>query len=94
MLMIIGGVVVGVWILLEKGPSRHHILKIRKIPENTRKLYFTKRLRKLEGGVERSQRPASHIGGAAWPLAAPALCEGTLAHSRSRPFTYFISLKI
>jgi hypothetical protein len=32
--MIIGGFAVGVKILLEKGPSRHHIFKIRKIPEN------------------------------------------------------------
>jgi hypothetical protein len=31
--MIIGGVTAGVRILLEKGPSRDHILKIRKIPE-------------------------------------------------------------
>jgi hypothetical protein len=62
----------------------------RKIQKKSRKLYFPRRLRKPEGGVERSQRAASHIGGAAWPLAAPALCEGTLAHSRSRPFAYFI----
>jgi hypothetical protein len=37
-LLIIGGVAAGVRILLEKGPSRDHILKIRKnsrkIPEN------------------------------------------------------------
>jgi hypothetical protein len=32
--MIFGGVAAGVRILLEKGPSRDHILKIRKIPEN------------------------------------------------------------
>jgi hypothetical protein len=32
-LMIIGGVAAGVRILLEKGPSRDHILKIRKIPK-------------------------------------------------------------
>jgi hypothetical protein len=32
--MIIGGFTTGVRILLEKGPSRHHILKIRKIPKN------------------------------------------------------------
>jgi hypothetical protein len=31
--MIIGGVAAGVRILLEKGPSIDHILKIRKIPE-------------------------------------------------------------
>jgi hypothetical protein len=32
--MIIGGFATGVKILLEKGPSRHHISKIGKIPEN------------------------------------------------------------
>jgi hypothetical protein len=32
--MIIRGFAAGVRILLEKRPSRHHILKIRKIPEN------------------------------------------------------------
>jgi hypothetical protein len=89
-LMIVGGFSAGVRILLEKDRQDTIFWKIRKIPENTRKLYFTRRLRKPEGGVERSQRAASHIGGAAWPLAAPALCEGTLAHSRSRPFAYFI----
>jgi hypothetical protein len=31
--MIIGGFVAGVRILVEKGPSWDHILKIRKIPE-------------------------------------------------------------
>jgi hypothetical protein len=54
-LMIFGVVAAGVRILLEKGPSRDHILKNRKIPENTRKLYFPRRLRKSEGGAERSQ---------------------------------------
>jgi hypothetical protein len=64
-LMIIGGFAAGVRILLEKGPSRDHILTIRKIPENTRKLYFPRRLRKPEGGVERSQEGPSRQGGAA-----------------------------
>jgi hypothetical protein len=31
--MIIEGFAAGVRVLLEKGPSTHHILKIRKIPE-------------------------------------------------------------
>jgi hypothetical protein len=64
-LMVIGGFAAGVRILLEKGPSRDHILKIRKIPKKTRKLYFPKRLRKPEGGVERSQEGPSRQGGAA-----------------------------
>jgi hypothetical protein len=31
--MIIGGIAVGVRILLEKRPSRHHVLENQKIPE-------------------------------------------------------------
>jgi hypothetical protein len=54
--MIIGGFAARVRILLEKGPSRHHILEDQEILENTRKLYFTRRLKKLEGGGERSHR--------------------------------------
>jgi hypothetical protein len=40
-------------------------LKIRKFQKNTRKLYFTRRLKKLEGGVERSHGAGTHTGGAA-----------------------------
>jgi hypothetical protein len=58
--------------------------------ENSRKLYFAKRLRKPEGGGESSQGVGSHVGGAAWPLAAAAYCVATLAHFRSRPCVYFI----
>jgi hypothetical protein len=39
-LMIIGGFAAGVGILLEKGPSRDHILKIRKIPEKYQEIIF------------------------------------------------------
>jgi hypothetical protein len=39
-LLIIGEFAAGVRILLEKGPSRHHILKIRKIPEKNHKIIF------------------------------------------------------
>jgi hypothetical protein len=39
-LMIIGGFAVGVRILLEKGPSRYHISKIRKISEKYQKIIF------------------------------------------------------
>jgi hypothetical protein len=38
--MIIGGFAAGVRILLEKGPSRDHILKIRKILEKYQKIIF------------------------------------------------------
>jgi hypothetical protein len=43
MLMIIGGVVAGVRILLEKGPSRDHILKIRKILEKYQEIMFSQK---------------------------------------------------
>jgi hypothetical protein len=39
-LMIIGGFAVGVRILLEKGPSRHHILEDREIPEKYQEIIF------------------------------------------------------
>jgi hypothetical protein len=53
-LMIIGGFVAGVRILLEKGPSRHHISEDQEIPEKYQKIIFyqkTKeaRRRKQEG---------------------------------------------
>jgi hypothetical protein len=38
--MIIGEIAAGVRILLEKGPSRHHILKIRKIPKKIPENYI------------------------------------------------------
>jgi hypothetical protein len=39
--MIIGRFAAGVRILLEKGPSKDHILKIRKIPEKYQKIIFS-----------------------------------------------------
>jgi hypothetical protein len=38
--------------------------KIRKFQKNTRKLFFTRRLKKPEGGGERRHRAGSHTGGA------------------------------
>jgi hypothetical protein len=64
--------------------------KIKKFQKNTKKLYFARRLKKPEGGAERSHKAGSHTGGAGPPLAAPACCEATLAHYCHHPFTYFI----
>jgi hypothetical protein len=61
--MIIGGFTARVRILLEKGLSRFR--KIRKFQKNIRKLYFTRKLKKPEGGVERSHGAGSHTRGAA-----------------------------
>jgi hypothetical protein len=38
--MIIGGFAVGVRILLERGPSRHHISEDQEIPEKYQKIIF------------------------------------------------------
>jgi hypothetical protein len=38
--MIIGGFATGVRILLEKGPSRHHVLEDQEIPEKYQKIIF------------------------------------------------------
>jgi hypothetical protein len=64
--------------------------KIWKFQKNTRKLYFARRLKKPEGGGERSHMVGSPTGGAGPPLAAPPCGEATLAHYCHRPFAYFI----
>jgi hypothetical protein len=89
-LMIIGGFAARVRILLEKGLSRHHISEDQEIPEKYQKIIFTKRLKKSEGGVEKSHGAGTHTGGMARPLAAPAYCVATQAHFCHRPFAYFI----
>jgi hypothetical protein len=38
--MIFGGLAAGVRILQEKGPSRHHVLEDREIPEKYQKIIF------------------------------------------------------
>jgi hypothetical protein len=102
--MIFEGLAAGVRILLEKGPSRHHVSADQEIPEkyqkNNRKLYFAKRLKKPKGGNERSNKVGSPTGGAGPPLAAPtygeatlaapACGEATLAHYCHRPLAYII----
>jgi hypothetical protein len=60
-LMIIGGVAAGVRILLEKGPSRDHILKIRKILEKYPEIIFSQKTR------EARWRSREEPGGAHMP---------------------------
>jgi hypothetical protein len=67
--------------------------KIGKFQKNTRKLYFAKRLKKPEGGGERSHRAGTHTGGASPQLATSACCVAALAHFCHRPFAYFIVSK-
>jgi hypothetical protein len=71
-LMIIGGFAAEVRILLEKGPSRHHILEDREIPEKYQKIIFhqktegARRRRREEpqgGHTTRGRRPTpGHAG--------------------------------
>jgi hypothetical protein len=64
-LMIIGGFPAGVRILLEKGPSRHHILKIRKILEKYQKIIFSQKTQAARSKKREEPGAGSHIGGAA-----------------------------
>jgi hypothetical protein len=89
-LMIIRGFAAGVRILLEKGPSRDHILKIRKIPEKYQKIISSQKTQEARRRSREEPGGPSRQGGAVSPLAAPALCVGTLAHIWPRPFAYII----
>jgi hypothetical protein len=89
-LMIIGGFAAGVRILLEKDRQDTMFRKIRKFQKNTKKLYFARRLKKPEGGGERSHKAGTHTGGTGPPLAAPACCVAALVHFCHRPFASFI----
>jgi hypothetical protein len=59
-LMIIRGFAAGVRILLEKGPSRDHILKIRKIPEKYQEIIFSRK-------TQEARRSREKPGGALTP---------------------------
>jgi hypothetical protein len=89
-LMIMGGFAARVRILLEKGPSRHHISEDQEILEKYQKIIFRQ---KTEGARRRRREEpqGGHITrGAGPPLAAPACGVATLAHYCHRPFVYFI----
>jgi hypothetical protein len=60
-LMIIRGFASGVRILLEKGPSRDHILKTRKIPEKYQEIIFSQKTR------DARRRSREEPGGALTP---------------------------
>jgi hypothetical protein len=61
-LMIIGGFAARVRILLEKGPSIHHISEDQEIPEKYQKIIFCQKTEEVEGGGERSHRAGTHRG--------------------------------
>jgi hypothetical protein len=88
--MIIGGVAAGVRILLEKGPSWDHILKIRKILEKYPEIIFSQKTQEARRRSREEPGGPTRQGGAASTLAARGLREAALAHPWSRPFTYII----
>jgi hypothetical protein len=91
-LMIIGGFAAGVRILLEKGPSRHHVSEDQEITEKYQKIMFRQKTEE----ARRRRREEPQVGlthwGAGPPLAASACGEATLAHYCHRPFAYIIIL--
>jgi hypothetical protein len=63
--MIIGGFAAESGFYWKKDRQDTIFRKIKKFQKNTRKLYFTRRLKKPKGGGERSHRASTHTGGAA-----------------------------
>jgi hypothetical protein len=92
-LMIIRGFAARVRILLEKGPSRHHVLEDREIPEKYQKIIFRQKIE----GARRRRRDEPQGGlthrGTGPPLAAPACGVATLTHYCHRPFAISLSPK-
>jgi hypothetical protein len=91
-LMIIWGFDAGVRILLEKDRQDTIFWKIRKILEKYQKIIFYQKTPEARRR-SREEPEGSLTHRRRGPLAVTALCEGTLAHSRSRPFAYFIAPK-
>jgi hypothetical protein len=89
-LMIIGELAVGVRILLEKGPSRHHISEDQQFQENTQSSYFIRRRKWSAGESERSSQGPTPPGGAGQPQAASPSGVATLAHFYQCPFAYIV----
>jgi hypothetical protein len=87
-LMIIGELAAGVRILLEKGPSRHHISEDRQFQENTQKFIFHQKT--PEGESKGSSQGPTPPGGVGQPLAAPPSGVDTLAHFCQCPLVYII----
>jgi hypothetical protein len=58
-LMIIGGFATEVRILLEKGPSRHHVLEDQKIPEKYKKIIFCQKTE--EARRRRQEEPQGRL---------------------------------
>jgi hypothetical protein len=57
-LIIIGGLAAGVRILVEKGPSRHHISEDQQFQENTQKFIYYKKTKVAKRGERKEQQGA------------------------------------
>jgi hypothetical protein len=88
--MIFEGFAAGVRILLEKGPSRHHVSEDKKIPEKYQKIIFRQKTEEARRRKREEQRGGLTTRGAGPPLAAPPCGEATLAHYCHRPFAYIV----
>jgi hypothetical protein len=84
-LMIIGESAGGVRILLEKGPSRHHIFEDQQFQRNIQKFIYCQKTKVARRRRREDHQGATPPGGAGPPLAAPPWGEATLAHSRHCP---------
>jgi hypothetical protein len=88
--MIIGGFAAGVRILLEKGPSRHHVLEDQEIPEKYKKIIFRQKTEETRRRrQEEPQGGLTHKGRGPTPGRA-GYGEATLAHYCHRSFMYIV----
>jgi hypothetical protein len=92
-LMIIGELAARVRILLEKGPSRHHIFEDQQLQENTQKFIFHQKT-EVARRRKRGERPwPTPPRGASQPYATPPSGVAALAHLCQRPLAYIVSPK-
>jgi hypothetical protein len=76
-LMIIGGLAAGVRILLEKGPSRHHISEDHQFQENTQKFIFYQKT-KVARRREQEEQQGAHTTRWRGPVAPCLLLKAEL----------------
>jgi hypothetical protein len=93
-LMIIGELAAGVKILLEKGPSRHHISEDQQFQRNIQKFIYYQKT-KVPTRRKREEQQGGHTTRWRGPTPGrPPWGEATLDYSRHRPLTYMVVPKI
>jgi hypothetical protein len=88
--MIIGELAAGVRILLEKGPSRHHISGDQQFQRNTQKFTYYEKTKVARRRGREEQQGGTPPGGAGPPLAMLPCGEATLAHSCHHSLVYIV----